>query len=232
MVSVDLIRDIFTNKIDYKIKVKSLESLPDNKVKVYMCKTLTLRPLSFGEYENTLYQVEHASNNDWVILLPDQGGNAFNGDYIIAPKPLFLHGSPNSVNSEYLSISSDTRDKTPFAWLLRGLRETKPFRKDSVIEVTCTGRIFLMDEADSGSWTNDSHDYYAVNPMYNLALEFIETINKYSMTNFSGDSTILDRARFGVNVENKGSTKKIISDDLSGVELDFSIDVYKHGCNC
>lgn len=232
MVGVDLIRDIFENRINYKIKVKSLEYLSDDKVKIFVCKTLTLRPGSILIFNNIEFKVEYASNNEWVIVFPDENGNAFDGDYFICPKPLFLHGSPNSVNREYLEISSDTRDKTPFSWVLRGLRIRKSKEKSSIIDYTVSGRTFLMDEANSSEWTNDSHDYFAVNPMENLAFEFEEVVEKMPTINFSGDFEIIDRARFGVSTENVGSTKRIISDNLSGVEIIWSIDVYKKGCTC
>jgi hypothetical protein len=232
MVAVDLIRDIFLNRINYQIKVKSLESLPDDQVKIYVCSTLTLRNGSILVYNNIDYKVAYIQNNEYVVVFPDENGIPFDGEYIIVPKPLFLHGSPISVNNEYLEISSDTRDKTPFSWLLRGLRESRPTEKASIIEVSLSGRLFLMDEANTPEWTNDSHDYYAVNPMYNLAVAFEEAVKKSPTINLSGNFEIIDRARFGVSVENKGSTKKIISDDLSGVEVIWAIDVYKHGCIC
>jgi hypothetical protein len=232
MVAVDLIRDIFLNRINYQIEVKSLESLPDDKVKINVCSTLTLRNNSILVYNNIEYRVDYLLNNEYVVVYPDANGIPFSGNYIIVPKPLFLHGSPISVNNEYLEVSADTRDKTPFSWLLRGLRESRPTESTSIIEVSLSGRLFLMDEANSGEWTNDSHDYYAVNPMYNLAVAFEEVVKKSPKLNLSGNFDIIDRARFGVTVENKGSVKKIISDDLSGVEVIWNIDVYKHGCIC
>jgi hypothetical protein len=226
MLLKDIIKDV-VNSMDLTIKVNSFDG---NVLQV--CKTLHV---NYGKIvtdgAGKKFKVTSFTNDQSITVVPFGHVDDWNSSTLIAPKPLFIHGGAYSVNEEYLSISNDTRKKTPFIWLLRGYNEIVYGRMDSK-ERTADIRLFFMDETNEPEWLNDEHDVNAINPMQNLVNLFIETIEKNPMFLPLINHRVKDRARFGVEIPTKGSDRKIIDDDLSGCELNVSIDLLKGNCKC
>lgn len=226
MLLKDIIKDV-VNSMDLTIKVTSYAFNV-----LLVCRTLHV---NYGKIvtdgRGLKYKVVDFVNDYSITVQPY--GHLVNWDSSIlnAPKPLFIHGGAYSVNEEYLSISNDTRKKTPFIWLLRGYNETINGRMSS-IERIADVRLFFMDETNEPKWLNDEHDVYAINPMQNLVNLFIETIEKNPMFLPLENHRVKDRARFGVEIPQKGSERKIIDDDLSGCELNVVLQRLKDNCKC
>jgi hypothetical protein len=177
------------------------------------------------------YEVTSFVNNTSITVNP-MGGYSFSGDVVYAPSPTFFQGKWISANDEYLLMDMDTREKTPLIWLVRGYSE-KLFGSESFVKLEVRPFIYFLDDANFDDWLNDDHDVEAINPMYNLANLFVETLD--DDPNFSGlDSwDIQDEPRFGVTSNsNKGNTKRILSDDLSGVRLSLPINYSGECKNC
>ena len=226
----EIVRDI-VNQMDYSIKINSIQGN-----KYFVCTTLLLK---FGDNvkdsENNLFVVQSISNNEWVILAP-LGDYVFHGNKIYTiVEPHFLQGKWISANHEYLDMSKDTRQKTPLIWLVRGYEERFNSRSNSV-KMEVEPVIYFLDEAMSNDWTNDDHDVKAVNPMYNLAMRFVETVRKTKQFLELDGYTIKDEPRFGVAYPNrdnaKGNQKRILSDDLSGVGLRIPLKFLGDCRNC
>jgi hypothetical protein len=225
---VDIVQYII-DQIDLNLEVISTDG-----VRVYLCKTLHL---TLGKIvkddQNNEYRVTAISNNEWVDLEPIGHANLFSGNILIAPEITYLHGSPSSTNQEYLTLlSSRTLEKTPFIWLLEPY-EYEDTSRESAIEAAYRARLFFMDWADAPEWINDQHNNNAIKPMENLAQAFIDVINDDFTFKTLSDYTRKVRPRFGVEVTDQGSDRKIIDEDLSGVELAPLIEVYDlAGCKC
>ena len=67
--------------------------------------------------------------------------------------------------------------------------------------------------------------------MKQLAMEFIETINKNRNYKTIEDWEIIEFTRFGVEQEN-GMFQNILDANLSGVELRITLTKYKENCKC
>lgn len=209
--------------IDKDLKVVSIE----NDYKVFVCTTkhVTITKVVQDSLGNK-YKVVDFSFDEWILLEPQNHTEVFTGNIVVSHNPLFMHGTPSSVNGEYVRIKTKrTLKKTPFIWLL----ETHPddtLPPDSSIKIAFNVRLFFMDWCNEKKWSNNDHNERAVKPMRNLVEMFLDVIREdYSFKTLQGYQT-RDRARFGVEVTNQGNTRKIIDEDLSGVELNIRLELY------
>jgi len=217
---VDIVKDIIS-LINLNIPVTST-----NGVRVNLCYTLHITLGKIVTDENGLeYKVTNIENNSWIDVEPYGHTDIFAGTTVIAPTITFLHGSPSSVNSEYLKLDSRTLNKTPFIWLLESY-EYDDLGKGSSLEASFNARMFFMDWCDAAEWINDEHNDLSIKPMTNLANAFLNVIDKSYSFKTVESSSVKVRSRFGVEVTNKGSERKIIDDDFSGVEVNVKLDLY------
>jgi hypothetical protein len=225
---VDIIRYI-VNNIVLSIVVNSTDG-----TRIFVCDTKDITLLKIvkdalgNEYRVTAFML-----NEWVDVVPIGASPLlFSGNVLIAPTPLYLHGSPSSVNNEYLLIDQKTTKKTPFIWLLESFEYTD-LPKDSSVEAKYDVRLFFLDWADEAKWTNDQHNDYVIKPIENLIRMFEQAIEEDYTFKRLGPVSKRPRSRFGVEITNKGSDKKIIQEDLSGVEVNLTLEVYDtSACLC
>ncbi len=220
------------NDMDLTIKVNEVVGNV-----LFVCNTLNIRDQSIikDDLGNEFVVTEFEFNKS--ITIQPLGVYVWSGLVIDAPKPTFLQGKWISANNEYLEMSRNTSDKTPLIWLVRGYSEVNGGKMSSV-KLEVEPMIYFLDQADFSTWLNEDHDKQAVNPMYNLALRFVETIEKMPTIKSLESYVITDEPRFGVqvsgqvNTKNKGNTKRILSDDLSGVGLRVPIKFFGSCINC
>lgn len=224
----ELIKDVVEN-LDLTIKVKNVDGL-----RLFVCETLYLRPGDMIEDgDGNTFQILTLKNNDNMLVNPSVDGQDFIGDTIyLRHFPYFLQGKWMSANDEYLRLDTDTSEKTPLIWLVRGYEE-EFFDKSSSVKMEVSPVIYFLDQANFDSWLTEDHDKEAINPMYNLAIRFIKEIKKDGR--FKVDSyKIKDEPKFGVEITpSKGNKKRILSDDLSGVGLRITPLKFLGNCiNC
>ena len=104
---------------------------------------------------------------------------------------------------------------------------------DSQVVAKYDARLFFMDETNAVEWINDEHNELAIKPMENLKRAFRSVIdNDFTFKRLESFRT-RTRPRFGVEIANKGSQDKIINEDLSGVEVNMTIELYDLSiCKC
>ena len=218
---VDIVRQII-DRIDLNISVKNI--IGD---KIYVCNTMhiTLGKIVKDEFGNE-YKVIDFSFNQWVQVEPYNHIIPFAGSTLVAPPILFLHGSPSSTNNEYLKLHGNrTLNRTPFIWLLVSY-EYDNLPLDSSVVASYNARLFFMDWANMPKWRNDQHNDLVIKPMENLSDAFISVIeNDYTFKRL-GVYTRRPRPRFGVEVTDKGSDKTIIHENLSGIDLSVTLELY------
>ena len=222
----EIVRDL-VNSMDLSIRVNEIDG---NVLKV--CRTLHIRNNSIVTDSNgNDYKVISFVNNKSITVEP-LGNYVFTGDFVFAPSPVFLQGKWISANQEYLNMDLDTRQKTPLIWLVRGYEERLKGVMSSV-KLEVEPLIFFLDEADFTTWVNDEHDVNAINPMYNLAELFVKTIESNPLFKSLEGWKIQDEPRFGVKITSeKGNSKRILSDDLSGVGLRVPLKYFGKCENC
>lgn len=163
-----------------------------------------------------------------VTLSPVSHSIAWSGDFAYLNEPTFLQGEWMSANSEFLMMNNNTFKKTPLIWLVRGYKEDFKSRENN-IKFSVSPVIYFLEETPESGWLNSEHDQNAINPMYNLCVEFIKTLQTFAnIGELNNGYEITDKPRFGVKVGNKGSEKLILDDYLSGVELRIDLDIYNN----
>lgn len=218
---VDIIKAIVAN-LDLNLKVTNIVGY-----KIYVCSTKHVTVTKIVEdHLGNKYKVIGYKFDEYLELKPIGHAELFTGSIVLGPTPIFMSGTPSSVNNEYLRIKGQrTLDKTPFVWLLESY-EYDDLPLDSSVEYAYDAKFFLMDWANEKKWRNEDHNDIVIKPMENLARMIIDYIeDDYSFKRL-GTKRIRPRSRFGVEVTNKGNTKKIINEDLSGVELSLTLELY------
>ena len=121
--------------------------------------------------------------------------------------------------------SRDTLKKTPFIWLLESY-EQDDLPLDSSVDFSADLRLFFLDWANIPKWLTEDHTKYVTKPMRNLYELWKEVIeDDYSIKRYQGAS-IRPRNRFGVEVQNQGNKRKILDEDLSGLDMRTTLEVY------
>jgi len=226
---VDITQSII-DKIDLDIKISSVVA---NRVNV--CgSTLFLTIDKVVVIESLNYTITDFILNEWIEVIPKGHTTDVPVDATIvtAPEITLLQGTPISVNNEYKQLNLRTSAKTPFIWLV----EPYSFNDQAIessIDVEFKAKLLFLDWADSEEWLNKQHNDRVIKPMSNLKDAFIDVINEDYNFKRLESTTSLTRPRFGVYQTNKGATKHILDETLSGVEFDMDLKVYDmEQCNC
>jgi hypothetical protein len=202
--------------------------------KIFLCNTLHLAVEDIIEDGNSnKYQITEMTVNEFIVVIPVDGApDPFNSSIVVCPPPVFLFGTPASTNNEYLALDADSAEKLPLIWLLENYEETF-FGRESSIERRSAFRIFFLDETDEEEWLNKEHHQLVIQPMMNLCEAFIDAINADRTFKTFEQVTKIPRVRFGVYRTNQGNERKIIDENISGVELAASFEKFKtYNCKC
>jgi hypothetical protein len=180
----------------------------------------------------TAQQFKVTEVNGKVITLESVGHiDPWSGETFTIEDPTFLQGNQMMANEEFMNISNNTFNKTPLIWLVRGYTENHK-GLGSNIDYDVSVVVYFLEETPSDGWLTSEHDTNAINPMYNLCERFMDTVKNSPKLNEITDYSITDKPKFGVKVGDKGSSKLILDDYLSGVELRFSMEVTDSCINC
>lgn len=146
------------------------------------------------------------------------------------PSPYFITGTRLATNREWTIATNDITAKTPIVWLLETTRETI-FGREQSLERASDLRVFVLDETNVKDYYTKDHRVQVVQPMTQLVESLVDTIN--NATSFSNveDFQLITFSRFGVEQET-GFVQNIIDANLSGVELQFTLQKYKENCVC
>ena len=174
---------------------------------------------------------------EYVVLSVDQENNTFTvagdlsaSEYYEVPNPFYFWGTPLQAQAE-LSNTAPV-DKYPFVYLKEIIRE-KNFDSFSSLVRESDVRLFFLDEMNKQDWhTREMYSNVLVG-LNKLADAVISQLRADG--NFYMEKTTFERvnhADFGLKiVTNKGHIEALFADNLSGVELVFSLPV-RDCCTC
>jgi hypothetical protein len=146
------------------------------------------------------------------------------------PTPFFITGTRLATNSEWTKASNDITDKTPIVWLLETTRE-RIFGREQTLERASDLRMFFLDETNVKDYYTKDHRVQVVQPMTQLVEGLIETISAKANFDDVEEFQLITFSRFGVEQET-GFIQNIIDANLSGVELQFTLQKFKENCKC
>jgi hypothetical protein len=229
----DLVQDEIFNKININIEVINASILTNGVQIVSFCSNKWLR---VGQF------LTDSNNKQWKIILIDSNGNVSikkpqgatgvkSLDVLKVISPKFLFGTHISANNEYTLKQRKTNDLLPLIWLVENIRE-KEYGRDSSIERDSNLRFFFLDDIDPKNQLNEDFRKNAVTPMLALKDEFLNVIQNNSIFVPYTSVDIRTITRFG-NEKESGAFENILNDNLSGVELNITLNVYRNNkCNC
>lgn len=144
------------------------------------------------------------------------------------PNPFYFHGTPILTNTHINGAKDD--QKTPMIYLYEILRE-KDRKEDSAVVRESELRLFFLDNANFGGWGTDDHYSKRLRGLNNLVDEFIDTARKYGCCFYLYETEFnrINHVNWGKWVDSKGHKKVIFDDDLTGVELTFTLPL--KNCN-
>tara|TARA_R110001632_G_scaffold72709_1_gene167877 strand:- start:160 stop:849 length:690 start_codon:yes stop_codon:yes gene_type:complete len=149
---------------------------------------------------------------------------------IYLSSPFYISGTKIATNNEWTKSTNNMTTKTPLAWLLEIIRVRK-YGRGNTIDFESDIRLFFLDETDIRNYYTKDHRENVVYPMQNLAMEFIEIIQKNRQFATLDEWELITFSRFGVERDN-GMFQNILDANLSGVELRVNLTKYKENCVC
>lgn len=177
------------------------------------------------------YLITEIEIDEWIKTTPVDPANLnpLNG-VIYLSVPFYLSGTKIATNNEWTKSTNNLTTKTPLVWLLEVLRIRKYGRGDSR-DFECDVRMFFLDETDIRNYYTKDHRENVVYPMQNLAMEFIEIVQKNRQYETLDEWEFITFSRFGVEKDN-GMFQNVLDANLSGVELRVRLVKYKVNCKC
>ena len=229
----DLVQEEILNKINLNIKVVSVGALTSGIQIVSFCSNKWIR---VGQYltdsSDKLWKITAIDTNGEVsIKKPTGATNPSVRDVFEVVEPKFLFGTHRSANNEYTLKQRKTNDLLPLIWLVENIRETE-YGKGSTFERDSNLRFFFLDDIDPNNELNEDFRKNVVSPMLGLKDEFLRVIKSNPIFGNYKSVDIRTITRFG-NEKESGVFENILNDNLSGVELGITLNIYRNRkCNC
>jgi len=232
--TVDIIRD-FVELLDFQFDITSAVDNGDGTYTLFACKTYQIQPLPNCPLviDGVKYTVKSVDNNVSITIA---GPSIPTVTQFQIPKPYYFHGTVIKTNLELSQIKKQM-DKMPLVYLLEVLVDNFNNNSEVPLDRTSDLRLFFLAPSNFSEWKTTDHYTGAILQMRNLAYQFISILNKSRIIDEFDDYELINRVNFGVYVTDKGNTKRIFNEQLSGVELRINLPINrifdcKESCEC
>lgn len=227
----DIVKDEIVDKIDLTVKVISVSNT-GNTFTIELCNNKWLR---VGQNLNDGTHLWKVTSIDSVGIItatkPTGATDLVKRQVLTIKTPTFLTGTKIAVNSEWLNLDNDLRNKLPLIWLLESIEEQE-FGIKSAIERKSKIRVLFLDDNNPKQYLVKDFRKNTVIPMLNLKDSFNEAVEKNHLFDYIENWNVKPFTRFGTENEN-GFLKNILDADLSGVQEDITLPIYKRKeCKC
>jgi hypothetical protein len=144
--------------------------------------------------------------------------------------------APKYINGTQLAVQNERKNKNswvqcPFVWLVEPFIANENVDRMKIVGATPDLTICFLDIQKPSDWTTAQHYAYVIQPMD----ELVEAFKHKLLTTRAKIGKIsnwraIRRAKFGKEAEN-GSSHSILNENLSGVEVRFTVEILKQ-CVC
>lgn len=150
--------------------------------------------------------------------------------FLISPL-YFYKGTYIATNNELTQVPNSI-NKTPFLYFSEPSTDRNVNDELSSIDRFSECQLYAMMDANFEDWTNEQHYNYCISAMSNYFKEFIIAAKNVSFINdFTDDSSSENHVKWGVYQDNKGHTRNIFNENLSGKKLTITFPFAKqYGC--
>ena len=162
---------------------------------------------------------------DQQLIINDGAAPVVPGDFDLY-LPHLVSGTPIKTDTE-LKPEASNLEKMPLIWLMETYSETFRAYEDS-IERDSQVKLYFLSSCNKKEWTFAQLKEKTVRPMRRLAELFedaMEESGRFCTEDFQPKYT--NYSNFGVYITNKGAEKSLMADNLSGVEMDGTLQPYK-----
>lgn len=218
--TVDIIGD-FINSLDLSGKVVSA-SFDGTNTTLTVEKTFHLRRGMDVTIDGTSYVVVSVTNNQYIEV----EGAVVDPLLYTVPNPFYFHGTPIMTNNHINGMRED--QKVPMIYLYEIIRE-KDKGIDSAIVRESDLLLFFLDSANFSEWETEDHYSQRLKGLNNLVDEFRDQARDYRCCFYLEETefTRINHVNWGVWRTNAGHERRIFDDDLTGVELNFTLPLRK-----
>jgi len=218
--TVDIVRSL-VSELNKTINIDSIVDNLDGTYTVETCDTYYLHECLKITIDAVTYTVKSVEKNVSFVIKGDVLPTATSFEL---PAPFYFHGTVIQTNQELINF--DQFDKLPMAYLLEVL-EDDFFNRDEINDRESDIRLFFLTTANFADWKTGDHYKSAIEPMRSVAYNFINVLNNSKLINIFATYTLINRVNFGVYTTDKGNTKNIFNDNMSGVELRLTLPIRK-----
>jgi len=167
---------------------------------------------------SVIYTIDSFVLNTTLIL---SGASVPTVSTFVLDAPLVVHGTPQKVNGEW---QNRTDKQYPIIWILEFLKANYDDRYTSDINTTLDLNIFFLTDINYTDFDISQHQTNAIDPMAN-EIDFIIRVIKKRRDLFGEieSHTVTGHTNFGEYITNKGYDKQILTDQVSGCQLELSL---------
>jgi len=227
----DIVKDEIIDKIDLTVKVISVSNV-GSVFTIELCDNKWVRVNQYLNDGTHNWLITAINSNGIITATKPTGATNITKRQILTIKtPTFLAGTKIAVNNEWLDLDNDMRNKLPLIWLLESIEEQE-FGIKSSIERKSKIRVLFLDDNNPKQYLIKDYRKNVVSPMLGLKDGFNDAINKNLIFDYIESWSSKPFTRFGTENEN-GYLKNILDADLSGVQQDITLPIYKRKeCKC
>jgi hypothetical protein len=149
--------------------------------------------------------------------------------------PVYYHGTVIKVKAEIKGEvnAQNVFARTPFIYLREIIEDNINTRyANSPIEKTTDLQILFLTQCNYADWKIVDHYQKSIAPMRNLVENFVDKLYKNTTIGRFENYKAKPHVNFGVYVTDKGETKSIFTDNLSGIEVNITIPFKKQTPSC
>lgn len=231
METVDIIREIVED-LELTFFVNTITDNGGGEYTITTDDTLHLQenfPLTIGVNS---YTIKTVTKDASIVLTGSVLPNVTSFE-VYAPR--YYHGTVIKAKGEIETgvNAHNIYDRTPFIYLkeivsdrVNSKYKVSPFDKETSLQ------IYFLTQSKLHDWKTTDHYEKSIYPMANLVNNFINTLYNSKHIGRFEDYETINHVNFGVYVTDKGNTKSIFSDYLSGVELNITLPFRKQKLAC
>lgn len=224
---IDVISSI-VSKTTAVIPVDSISAVVDGVFTIATTDTAWISLNQTIEIGGDKYRVKNFVCDTSVEFMQVGHVDVIAGNSFVLPAPTFHNGTYIMVQEEQREIS--IAGASPFVWLAEVIKENFPINNGRPKIVNAPVRMFILTEADKANWSTADHYSNVIEPMRTLGFALLKrAILETGVYPLSGDATITSHANAGA-VEKNGHPKALFNENLSGVELTFSLPYNPNKC--
>lgn len=207
----------FIVRLEMKGKIIAIQRASDS-TKILVDKTYHARKEMQLDVDGVIYEILDVVFNESITV---KGVVKSAVNYIV-PVPKYFHGTPIMTNAHINGAAEG--DKLPMIYLYEIIKE-RDKREESNIVRESDLRLFFLDNADFSDWDTDEHYSKRLLGLNSLVDFFIKKARKNTCEFylFKTDFTRINHVNWGMFVNNQGHKKRLFDEELTGVELSFTL---------